>query len=383
MNPKPEISIILPCLDEEKSVGKCIESINKIIDKFSLNAEIIIVNNDSTDNTDNIIKSYLKDSINLKIIYEKKRGYGSACLAGLHEAGGKYLFVADADGTYNFSEIPRFIKKLREGNDLVIGNRFSGNMKKESMPWHHRYIGNPFLSFLVKWFFKVKINDIHCGARAISKETFDKVTLYTSGMEFASEMVIKYAKANLKIVEIPIEYNERVGESKLRSFVDGWRHLRFILLYSPLYLFLAPGAILLSLGTILMALFYFTHPKILGLQLYIHPMFLFSVMIITGYQLVIFSGFAKVYAITHLGDNDKIVESLFKKITIEKVGLLGSILAIIGAVIYIIILIKWVSSGFGSLNETRNSVLALTLLVVGVQTFFSAFMFSILGIKEK
>ena len=383
MNQELDISIILPCLNEEKSIGRCLEEVKKVIERYSLSAEVIVVNNDSDDSTGSMAIGHERYLKYFRIIDEQNRGYGSACLAGLYAARGKYIYIADADGTYSFSEIPRFIKKIEEGHDLVVGNRFAGKIEKMNMPWLHKYVGNPFLSFLVKWFFKVKINDIHCGARAISKKAFEKITLYTSGMEFASEMIIKSAKANLKITEIPIAYNARIGESKLRSFADGWRHLRFILLYSPLFLFLAPGVLLFSLGAILMTIFYFIQPKILGLQLYVHPMFLFAVMIILGYQLVIFSGFAKVYAITHLGDNDRTIEALFKKITLEKAGFLGSILAIIGAIIYIIIFVRWVSSGFSSLNETKNSIVALTLLVIGIQTFFSAFMFSILGIKEK
>ncbi|KKP89321.1 hypothetical protein A2456_01980 [Candidatus Nomurabacteria bacterium RIFOXYC2_FULL_36_19] len=383
MNQQLEISIILPCLDEEKSIAKCLNEIKENIERYSLNAEIIVVDNNSEDKTKDIANSFINNISNLKIITEKTRGYGSACLAGLYSAKGKYFFIADSDGTYDFSEIPRFLEKLREGNDLVVGNRFSGKIKDDSMSWHHRYIGNPFLSFLVKWFFKVKINDIHCGARAISKKAFEKITLYTSGMEFASEMIIKSAKIDLKITEIPIEYSKRIGDSKLNSFKDGWRHLRFILLYSPLYLFLAPGIFFSLFGVIFITIFYFTQPKIFELQFYIHPMFLFSTMIILGYQLIIFSGFAKIYAITHLGDNDETIQLLFKKITLEKAGLLGLIVATIGISIYIFILIKWISSDFNSLNETKNSIIALTLLVIGIQTFFSAFMFSILGIKEK
>ena len=383
MDSKFELSIILPCLNEEKSLGKCLEEIERIIEKQAINAEIIIVDNKSEDKTKSIAEEYSNRFLNLKIIEEKTRGYGSACLAGLRKATGQHLFIADADGTYNFSDIPNFIEKLNSGSDLVVGNRFSGETKNFPMPWLHKYIGNPFLSFLVKWFFKVKINDIHCGARAISKTAFEKIILYTSGMEFASEMIIKSAKANLKIAEIPVGYNERIGDSKLRSFRDGWRHLRFILLYSPLFLFLTPGVFLFSIGMILMITFYFIQPKIFGIQFYYHPMFLFAVMIMTGYQLIFFAGFAKIYAITHLGDNDKIIESLFKKITIEKAALIGSGLIIFGSIVYILIFLKWISSGFSSLDEIKNSIIALTILVLGVQTFFSSFVLSILGIKEK
>lgn len=378
-----ELSIILPCLNEERSIGLCLKEIFETIEKNSLKAEVIVVDNNSTDQTVKEAKKYENKIKNLRIIEEKNQGYGSSCLSGLNNATGKIFFIADADCTYNFSEITNFIKEMRKGAELVVGNRFSNGIKKESMNWHHRYIGNPFLSFLVKLFFKVKINDIHCGARAIRKESFKRLTLYTSGMEFASEMIIKAAKQNLKIREVPIEYRQRIGESKLSSLSDGWRHLRFILLYSPLFLFLLPGIVLFSSGVLLLGLFFFTEPKILGVQFYIHPMFLFAIMTIIGYQLIMFSGFAKIYAITHLGDNDKIIEKMFKKITLENTSIIGIFLTILGLIIYISIFIKWISSDLSSLNETKNMIVALVLTVIGIQTFFSAFMFSILGIKEK
>jgi glycosyltransferase involved in cell wall biosynthesis len=382
-NCNPEISIILPCLNEEKSISKCLDEIKQTISYNSLNSEVVIIDNNSTDNTVDIAEKY-KDSIkNLRIIKEEKRGYGNSCLRGLNEALGKILFIADADYTYSFLEINSFIKEIKKGYDLVVGNRFTKKLKKESMPWHHRYIGNPFLSFLVKTFFKVKISDIHCGARAIKKDSFNKLTLYTGGMEFASEMIIKASKEKLKINEIPIEYRPRIGESKLNSISDGWRHLRFILLYSPLFLFLLPGIFLLLTGLLLLSTFYFGEPKILGIQFYIHPMFLFAIMTIVGYQLIIFSGFAKIYSITHLGDKDKIIEKLFKNITLEKAGSIGILFTTIGIIIYISIFLKWIDSNLGSLDETKNMIVALVLTVIGIQTFFSAFMFSILGIKEK
>lgn len=378
-----KLSIILPCFNEEKSLSICLDEIEETIKKHSLLAEVIVVDNNSKDKTNTIANEYKNKIKNLEIIEEKIQGYGSACLAGLNKAKGDYFFIADADYTYDFSEITKFIKKLDSGAELVVGNRFTNGMKKESMSWHHRYIGNPFLSFLVKLFFKVKISDIHCGARAIRKESFKKLTLYTSGMEFASELIIKAAKQNLKIREVPIEYRSRIGESKLNSFSDGWRHLRFILLYSPFYLFLLPGMILFLIGVLPLFVFYLTEPKILGVQFYIHPMFLFAVMTIVGYQLIMFSGFAKIYAITHLGDGDEIIEKMFKKITLEKASLVGIFLTLLGFIIYILIFIKWISSDLSSLDETKSMIMALVLTVIGIQTFFSAFMFSILGIKEK
>ncbi len=383
MNLKPEISVVLPCLNEESGISFCLDEIKKTISDNKLSAEVIVVDNNSNDKSVEIINNYQINFPELKLVTEKKEGYGFTYLKGLETANGEYIFMADSDGTYKFSDIPLFIEKLKGGADLVVGNRFSNKLSRKKMPWINYYIGNPFLSSLVRLFFKVKITDIHCGARAIRKSALKKISLYTGGMEFASEMIIKAAKRDLIIQEIPIEYRPRIGQSKLRSLTDGWRHLRFILLYSPLFLFFIPGVILFLLGIVLTSLLYFSSPNIFGVQFYVHPMFLFSLMMILGYQLILFSGFSKIYAITHLGDNNTLIENLFKHITIEKAGLIGFIIAFLGAIIYLSIFIGWLKSGFGAISEIKESIIGLSLLILGMQTFFAAFMFSILGIKNK
>ncbi len=395
-----ELSIVVPCLNEELAIQACIDQIQKTLRRYSMHAEVIFINNGSTDRSEDILQANAASFKELRVLHEPNVGYGSAYLAGLKEARGEYIFMADCDGTYDFRDIPRFLEKLKgsklagdghtasvtaghAGADLVVGNRFAKRPQKGAMPWLHQYIGNPLLSSLVKLFFKVRIHDIHCGARAIRRSAFEQITLYTRGMEFASEMIIKCAKQGMRIEEIPITYGMRMGASKLNSFSDGWRHLRFILLYSPLVLFLLPGALLFLLGAASMAVLYFGSPHVFGLQLYVHPMFLSSLLMIVGYMLILFAGFARTYAITHLGDKDSFIEPLYRKITIEKAGLAGIALSLIGGSIYIFIFAKWIRSGFGSLNEIKNGVVALTLITLGIQTFFSAFMFSILGIKEK
>ncbi|MCF7864877.1 MAG: glycosyltransferase family 2 protein [Candidatus Pacebacteria bacterium] len=238
INP-PEISIIVPCYNEEQAIQICIDKIKKVIKQHNLKSEVIFVNNASTDNSLVILEHNLSGFKELKILNEERRGYGSAYIKGLAQVQGQYICMADCDDTYDFGDIPLFIKKLKDHNgvpgaDLVVGNRFEKKLPSGIMPWHHQYIGNPFLSFLVKLFFKVKINDIHCGARAIRNTALQKLDLRTHGMEFASEMIIKCAKLGMKIEEIPITYRIRIGTSKLNSFSDGWRHLRLILRYSPL-----------------------------------------------------------------------------------------------------------------------------------------------------
>ena len=379
----PELSILLPCLNEELGLPYCIDEIESVIKQYHLNAEIIIIDNGSTDRSREIVLARAEKNRDIKLLSEKNTGYGSAYLSGIAESNGTYIFMADADGTYNFRDIPIFIRKLKEGADLVIGNRFIKKMEKGVMPWHHRYIGNPFLSFLVKKLFHVKINDIHCGVRAIKKEKLKEIKLYTRGMEFASEMIIQASRKNLKMVEVPVKYKARIGTSKLRSFIDGWRNLRFILLYSPLLLFMLPGLVFFCIGLLSMVGLYFFQIELFSIRLYIHPFFYSSLAMVLGYQLMIFAGFSKIYAVTHLGDNNDAIINSFKYLNIEKGLIAGLTLLAIGAFMYLYIFVDWINTNTGQFDQIKNSIVALTLLILGIQTFFSSFMFSIIGIKER
>ncbi len=389
---KAEVSIVLPCLNEEDGIAFCIDRISEVVERHGIDAELIIVDNASDDRTAEIVREKMQSIPWLRLEREDARGYGSAYLRGLNAADGTYIYMADADGSYDFDDIPLFIEKMKAKEsgkkevDMVIGNRFNSvkgkEMEKDAMPWLHRRVGNPILSGLVRLFFKVRVHDIHCGARAMTKKAFEKMDLHTRGMEFASEMIIKASKVGLNIEEVPTHYKTRIGTSKLRSFADGWRHLRFILLYSPLILFMLPGALLFAVGLISMIALYFWHISIWNISLYVHPMFFSAVILITGYQLILFGGFAKTYAVTHLGDTNHAIQSLFRHLTIEKAGIAGILLVLFGGIIYGHIAFSWIDSGFGSLDQIKNSIVALTLAVIGVQTFFSAFMLSIIGIKE-
>lgn len=379
----PEVSVILPCLNEAEGLRFCIDQIRDMLNLSKLSAEVIIVDNNSTDTSVAIITSAMKEFSWLRLEHESIPGYGSAYLKGLSAAKGSYIFLADADGTYNFGDVPRFVSELKAGADMVVGNRFIAGLDKKVMPWLHQYIGNPIISGQVRLFFKVPIHDVLCGARALSRTTYEKLDLHTRGMEFATEMIIKAAKTKLIIKEIPIKYSPRLGTSKLKSFSDGWRYVRYHLLYAPLILFMLPGLALFALGAISMLILYFGHLSLFNIEFYTHPMFLSAICMVLGYQLVFFGGFAKMYSIVHLGDTNKTIQSLLKHLTIEKAGLAGIALTLIGGFIYIYIFTSWVQSGFGSLDQIKNSIVALTFITLGVQTFFSAFMLSIIGIKEK
>ncbi|MBP7708096.1 glycosyltransferase family 2 protein [Candidatus Pacearchaeota archaeon] len=372
-----KISIILPCRNEEKALPLCLADLKKVIRENNLDAEII-VSDSSVDNSPKIAKKF-----NVRLIKHDKDGYGNAYLEGLKIAKGKYIVMLDADYTYDPLELPKLINKLEEGYDFVIGNRFSKEMEKGAMPAAHKYLGNPLLSATLRLFFGAKVKDCHSGFRAIRREKLEQLNLKTTGMEFASEMIIQSIKHKLKIFEIPIKYRKRIGKSKLKTFSDGWRHLRFMLIYSPLYLFFIPGGILFFLGILLLTLIYTNNLSILGVDLIIHPMFLFSAMTIVGYQSIFFGLFAKTYAYTRLGEKNKFLENFFELFSLEKALLIGSILFFGGILTYGIIFINWTSSGFGALNEIKNSVVALTFIVLGFQTIFSAFMMSLLSIKEK
>ena len=374
---EPLISVILPCLNEEQSLGICLDKIKEVVSKNGLKAEIIVVDNGSTD-----MSRKIAEEKKVRLVNEPELGYGSAYLKGFAEAKGKYIFIADPDGSYDFSEIPNFIAELKKGYDFVLGNRFRGSIEKGAMPWLRRYVGNPILSGILRLFFKTKIHDSQCGMRAFTKDALSRLNLRATGMEFASEMVIKALKNRLRIKELPISYYERYGRSKLKSFADGWRHLRFMLLYSPLFLFLIPGFLLFFLGIISLILLYFDLFALFGIRFQYHPMFLSAVLVIIGYQLMIFALFAKTYSIIHLGDVP-IFNRLYKYVTIEKASIAGILIGFIGVIIYLKIFLNWIINGFGELNEIKNAILAMTLTALGIQTIFSSFMLSILGIKEK
>ncbi len=377
-----EISIILPCRNEEKALPHCLKQIQKIIKKNRLDAEII-VSDSSKDKSPEVVRKFMKNDSTIKLLKHDKVGYGNAYLEGFSIAKGKYIFMADADGSYDFNELPKFIKSLKEGNDFVIGNRFGGKMEKSSMPMLHKHFGNPMLSGTLRLFFNTKVKDSHCGMRAIAKEALDKLKLKTTGMEFASEMVVKSIRNKLKIAQVNINYHKRIGETKLRSFRDGWRHLRFMLLYSPLFLFFIPGLFLFLAGFLSMFMLYFFGISIKDISLSIHPMFLSSLFVISGYQLINFAAFARIYAIVHLGDESKWFDRLIKHVTIERASIVGGTIVIFGALIYLFIFFRWASLDFGTINEIKNAIVALTFTVLGIQAIASAFMMSIIGIGER
>lgn len=358
-----KISIILPCRNEEQALASCINQINEVFSKHKINGEII-VSDSSIDSSPDIAKK-----LGVKLVKHDLKGYGRACLEGFKIAQGKYIFMADADGTYDFNEIPNFIKYLDQGYDFVIGNRLQGKIEKNAMPWLHQYFGNPALSFLLRLFFKSPVADAHSGMRAIRRSSLSLLNLRTTGMEFASEMIIKAAQERLKIKELPIDYYKRKGISKLKSFSDGWRHLRFMLMFAPNYLFLIPGILLVILGLLLIVLF---------IDHVVYGCFL----LIIGYQIFSLGIFSKTY-MKSAGfiKQDKIVDFLARVIKFETGIFLGIVFLLFGLLIQLEFIFGFLQQ---NLNIPPNSLIliALTLAIIGIQTMFFSFLISILLLEK-
>jgi hypothetical protein len=291
------------------------------------------------------------------------------------------VVMADADLTYDFEEIPRFVSALHDGADLVIGNRMR-NIHPGAMPWHHRYIGNPLLSGFLNLLFRTGVDDAHCGMRALRRDVLPQLDLRTTGMEFASEMVIRAAKEKLEIRQFAIEYHPRAGESKLSSFRDGWRHLRFLLVHSPTHLFIMPGALLAGLGT-LIVLLVGSGLELFGRAWGIHALIGGALLMVVGTQVLALGLCAHAYGTYFMKERDPWFDRMRARFRLEHGLALGGLFVLMGLVLGGIILGNWISSGFGSLANEYMAVIAATLIIVGIQIFFSSFLLSILGLRRQ
>ncbi len=304
MPPAPEISVVIPCLDEEDAVGVVVDGAWDGIERSGRTGEVIVVDNGSTDRSAEIAAAH-----GATVVREERPGYGSAYLAGLAQARGDYLVMGDADATYPLAELAPFVERLAAGDDLVMGSRFDGTIHGEAMPWLNRHIGNPILTGMLNLFFGVKVSDAHCGMRAVRRDALPTLDLHSTGMEFASEMVFKAFRRGLRVSEIPIDYYPRVGESKLNRFGDAWRHVKFMLLYSPSWLYFVPGLLLLVLGA-LGAIALATGPvTLLGRTWQIHTLFACIAAVLLGTQIVQLGVFARAFAASHLGETDAFVDA--------------------------------------------------------------------------
>lgn len=371
------ISVVLPCLNEEGAVGQVIDDAWKGIESTGLLGEVVVVDNGSTDRSSEIAGEH-----GARVVHERRRGYGSAYLRGLDEARGDYIVMADADGTYPLTDLREFVRRLDAGDDMVLGSRFRGQIHKGSMPFLHRWVGNPVLTAVLNVFFGVKVSDAHCGLRAVKRSALPVLALDSTGMEFASEMILKAAKRGLSLGEVPIEYRPRIGESKLSTFRDGWRHLRFMLIHSSTFLFIIPGSILLALGLLVMLPLSTGPREIFGVTWYIHAMIAGSTATLVGAQILQMGIFARTYAVLYMGDSDRLLQRLWR-IRLEHGLLLGTALILTGATILGAIFVEWARNDFGVLARQHESLLGLTLVGLGVQVVFSSFFLSVLGVGSE
>jgi glycosyltransferase involved in cell wall biosynthesis len=371
----PLVSVVIPCLNEAENIVACVTAALEAIMRMGVLGEVVVADNNSEDDS-----AQLAEHAGARVVIERRRGYGSAYLAGFAAAKGRYIVMADADLTYDFDEIPRFVEALEQGAEMVIGDRMN-NIQPGAMPWLHRYIGNPLLTGLLNLFFGTGINDAHCGMRALRRDVLPRLDLRTTGMEFASEMVIRASKENLKIAEFPIEYHPRGGESKLSSFRDGWRHLRFLLVHSPNHLFIAPGAVLAGVGTVIVV-FVGAGLDFFGRAWGLHALIGGALLMIVGTQVLALGLCAHAYGTYFMGERDPWFDRMRARYRLEHGLLLGGAFMLVGLVMGGVIVASWISHGFGSLSYERGAVIAASLLIVGIQIFFSSFLLSILGLRR-
>jgi glycosyltransferase involved in cell wall biosynthesis len=372
---QPLVSVVIPCLNEAQNIEACVAAALQALESMGVPGEVIVADNNSDDNS-----VRLAEQAGARVVVERRRGYGSAYMAGFASAKGRYIVMADADLTYDFNEIPRFVAALDEGAEMVIGDRMD-NILPGAMPWLHRYVGNPILTGLLNLFFRTGINDAHCGMRALRREVLPRLDLRTTGMEFASEMVIRASKENLRIAEFPIEYHPRGGESKLSSLRDGWRHLRFLLVHSPNHLFIVPGAVLAGLGTAIVV-FVGAGLDFFGRAWGIHALIGGALLMIVGTQVLALGLCAHAYGTYFMGEQDPWFDRMRARFRLEHGLLLGGAFMLVGAIMGGLIVATWVAHGFGSLSDERVAVIAASLVIVGIQIFFSSFLLSILGLRR-
>lgn len=382
-----ELSIVMPCLNEAQTLGLCLKKAQQALRQSGLNGEIIVADNGSTDGSKEIAK---KAGVRLVEISEK--GYGAALMGGVAVAKGEFIIMGDADDSYDFGEIAPFLRKLAEGYDLVMGCRLprgGGKIMPGAMPWKHRWIGNPVLSAIGKLFFQSPVTDFHCGLRAFRKNAYEQMDLHTTGMEFASEMVIKATLKGMKVTEVPIIlYKDgRSRPSHLRSWRDGWRHLRFMLLYSPRWLFLIPGLILFIFGSVIGTILSLGPVWIGRIGFDVNTLLICSMSMMIGFQLISFAIFTKVFAISEgLLPVDPRIERLFKIIRLKTGLTLGGILSFLGISILLYSVWNWRLHNFGPMSyaqSIRITIPAITIFILGIEMIFASFFLSILGLKRK
>jgi glycosyltransferase involved in cell wall biosynthesis len=381
---EPELSVVMPCLNEAETLAVCIEKALRTFCEHGIKGEVIVADNGSTDGSQDIA-----ERAGARVVHVSSRGYGAALMGGIAAAAGTYVIMGDADDSYDFTHVPAFLEQLRQGYDLVMGNRFKGGIKPNAMPFLHKYLGNPGLTRVGRLFFKSACGDFYCGLRGFSKSAYAHMDLRTTGMEFATEMVVKATLLGMRVTEVPttLSPDGRSRPPHLRTWRDGWRTLRFFLLYSPRWLFLYPGLLLMVTGFIV-GLWLLSGPRHVGTVIFDYHSLLYAAMaVVVGFQCVAFATFTKLFAISEgLLPPDPRLDRMFRYTTLE-VGLaIGAVFALLGLGASIYAVFMWGVRHFGNLDPSHSlrivipGVLALTL---GVQIIFSSFFVSVLGMRRR
>jgi glycosyltransferase involved in cell wall biosynthesis len=377
----PRVSVVLPCLNEAETMETCVTKAVATLRALGLPGEVIVVDNGSTDGSPEIA-----ERCGARVVHETRRGYGSALMRGAEEARAPFIIMADADDSYDLTDLERFVRGLEAGNDLVMGSRIRGTIAPGAMPWLHRYIGNPFLTGTLNLLFRANVSDAHCGMRAFTKEAYRRMQLQTTGMEFASEMIIKAALGKLRVAEIPITLHRdgRTRPPHLRSFRDGWRHLRFMLLFSPTHLFVLPGLLCMLVGLLPLIALGNGPRRLLGLNFDLHYMVVGSLLTVLGFQILTTGLFAKAYShAARLYAPDRTLRTLLSYFSLERGLIVGGVLFLAGFALDAGILIRWLASGRETLDAVRPALQASTLMIVGAQTIFSSFFLSMLAVPRR
>jgi len=379
-----EVSIVMPCLNEAESLGVCIEKARAILQELEISGEVVVADNGSSDGSQAIARG-----LGARVVDVETKGYGSALLGGINAACGEFIVMGDADDSYDFSAIGPFVERLRQGYDLVMGNRFAGGIRPGAMPALHRYLGNPVLSRVGRLFFRSSVGDFHCGLRGFRKTAIERLDLRTTGMEFASEMIVKATLMDLRITEVPTTLSpaQRTRQPHLRTWRDGWRHLRFLLLYSPRWLFLYPGAFLMLAGVVVGAWLIPGPRRIGSVGFDVHTLLYAAGAIIIGFQSVVFAFFTKIFAISEgLLPEDPRLTKAFKYITLETGLAAGSLLVVAGLGGSVYAFLHWSLGSFGPLDTTRTLrivIPSLTALMLGSEVILSSFFLSVLGMGRR
>ncbi len=372
-----EVSVVMPCLNEARTVGRCVDKALQALQNMEVNGEVVVADNGSVDGSQEIARQH-----GARVVHAEAKGYGSALQGGIAAARGLYVIMGDADDSYDFSRLEPFVDQLRAGHDLVMGNRFQGGILPGAMPWLHRYIGNPVLTGILNLFFHTGIRDAHCGLRAFRKDAYARLDLRTPGMEFASEMVVKASLNGQKVTEVPIVLHPdgRDRPPHLRSFRDGWRHLRFLLLLCPLWLYLIPACLLLGTGMVLLAW------PTAGLGVDLHTLLLGFLGVLLGYQTLWFWGFARVYGrASGLLPAPTPSSRLFDSPSLERGLIFGALLVLMGLGLNSWLAYHWYGRNLEPLEvqaSLRWALWGCTAMVLGVQTIFGSFFPSMLCMRS-